>query len=182
MPISSDKFKRTTSLLNTKPETVIDIGDKWKRLHHVSGASSSLDTNQRIYEPASNVDRNPEEGTMIQDYNSSNSIERLNVYFNFDDATVSERYDKEIRALAAKYDEGYRFVVIGHTDHRGSETYNLILSKKRAEVVSRKLGANSIDNELINVYYYGEWKPLKSNDNKEGRNFNRRVEILVERL
>lgn len=60
MPISSDKFKRTTSLLNTKPETVIDIGDKWKRLHHVSGASSSLDTNQRIYEPASNVDRNPE--------------------------------------------------------------------------------------------------------------------------
>ena len=137
---------------------------------------------EEIKEDQEDVDRNPEEGTMIQDYNSSNSIERLNVYFNFDDATVSERYDKEIRALAAKYDEGYRFVVIGHTDHRGSETYNLILSKKRAEVVSRKLGANSIDNELINVYYYGEWKPLKSNDNKEGRNFNRRVEILVERL
>jgi len=64
MPISSSTFKRTTSLLNPRPETIVDISDKWKRLHHVSGASSSLDTNERIYVPASNVDRNPEEGCM----------------------------------------------------------------------------------------------------------------------
>ena len=43
---------------------MIDVADKWKRLHHVQGASSSLDTNKRINLPASNVDRNPEEGCM----------------------------------------------------------------------------------------------------------------------
>ena len=64
MPISSTTFKRTTSLLNPRPETIVDIHDKWKKLHHVSGASSSLDTNERIYKPASNVERKPEEGCM----------------------------------------------------------------------------------------------------------------------
>lgn len=64
MPVSSETYKRTTSLLNPRPETIVDIQDKWKRLHHVSGASSSLDTHERIYMPASNVNRTPEEGCM----------------------------------------------------------------------------------------------------------------------
>ena len=50
--------------MQQKPEVVVDIADKWKKLNHVKDASSSLDTQKRINLPASNVDRNPEEGCM----------------------------------------------------------------------------------------------------------------------
>ncbi|MDX1652081.1 MAG: DUF5723 family protein [Brumimicrobium sp.] len=134
---------------------------------------------KEIQKPA---DKDETVGTMrTEPYKPSDEVERLSIYFNTDDATVKEEYDKEIRKLAKKYKEGYRFVVIGHTDSQGSETYNLILSKKRAEVVGRKLTVNEIDDSQIEIYYFGEWKPMKSEDNKEYMQFNRRVEIIVEK-
>jgi hypothetical protein len=41
---------------------VIDIGDKWNSKHTVQGSSAELNTKKRIYEPASNIDRQPEDG------------------------------------------------------------------------------------------------------------------------
>ena len=73
----------------------------------------------------------------------------------------------------------YQIIIVGHTDNDGDENYNLILSKKRAETVRRKLETFGAKYEQIEVYYYGEWKPLKDNDNKEQKGFNRRVEIQV---
>ena len=64
MPISSDDHKRTKSLLQSKPETVIDIGDKWNKKQHVKGSQAELDTHKRIYVPASNIERAPEDGCM----------------------------------------------------------------------------------------------------------------------
>ncbi len=110
-------------------------------------------------------------------------VESLNIYFNVDDATVSQEYDEKIRALALKYDfspnSKYRMVLIGHTDNDGSDNYNLILSKKRAEVVRRKFEGNKVDYDLIKVYYFGENRPMKSNENDENKHFNRRVEIII---
>ena len=64
MPVSSDTFKRTKSLLQTKPETVIDIGDKWKHRRDVEGSIAHLDTRRRIFEHASNIERIEEDGCM----------------------------------------------------------------------------------------------------------------------
>ena len=64
MPISSDDHKRTKSLLQSKPETIIDIGDKWNRKHIVKGSQAELNTQKRIYVPASNIERTPEDGCM----------------------------------------------------------------------------------------------------------------------
>ena len=64
VPISSPDFKRNTSLLNTKPETIIDIGDKWKKKHVVDDSSSNLNTYERIYVPASNIERKADDGCM----------------------------------------------------------------------------------------------------------------------
>lgn len=66
LPISSDTYKRTTSLLANVPEVVLDVGDKWK---HKGKAGeeikiSKYDTYQRIYKAASNIDRKPEDGCM----------------------------------------------------------------------------------------------------------------------
>lgn len=64
LSISSDNFKRTTSLFGQKPEAIVDIHEKWKSKHSVQGSQSQLDTHRRIYVPASNVERQPEDGCM----------------------------------------------------------------------------------------------------------------------
>ena len=110
-------------------------------------------------------------------------IEVLNVYFDSEDATLINSYNDQIIEFVNRYDfsdgSAYQIIIVGHTDNDGDENYNLILSKKRAETVRRKLGTFGAKYEQIKVYYYGEWKPLKDNDNKEQKGFNRRVEIQV---
>jgi len=69
--------------------------------------------------------------------------------------------------------------VIGHTDSKGSEEYNLALSQRRAMAVSDYLVANGISAEIIDVSGKGELEPVASNDTDEGRAKNRRVEIHV---
>jgi len=112
---------------------------------------------------------------------TDNVVDRLNIYFNVDDATVSSSDDEKIKDLVKKYDEGYRYRIIGHTDDDASENYNLILSRKRAEVVKRKLTTYDVDFDDIEVMYFGEWKPLKKNTDPKNKRFNRRVEIIVEK-
>ncbi len=123
-----------------------------------------------------------QEGTVLtKPFDRTGEIESINIYFNVDDATVLPEYDLLIRKLAAyNFKDGkYKLVMIGHTDNDGADNYNLILSKKRAETVRRKFESNKVDYDLITVYYYGENKPVKSNDNDENKKFNRRVEVIV---
>ena len=98
-------------------------------------------------------------------------IETINVYFDSDDATLNNRYNEQIIELINKYDfserNSHQIIIIGHTDNDGEENYNLILSKKRVETVRRKIETFGVKNEQIEVYYYGEWKPLKDNNNKK---------------
>lgn len=131
----------------------------------------------------------PEETQMVEDksdinddlstQNLEHSSATLNVYYETDDATIEDEYQTDITNLVDTYGNDVTYVIIGHTDNQGSEDYNLILSRKRAEVLKRTLINRGIDPENIVVYYYGEWKPLKSNDNVEDRHYNRRVEVQV---
>jgi OOP family OmpA-OmpF porin len=65
----------------------------------------------------------------------------------------------------------------GHTDSTGPETYNQRLSEKRAQAVVDYLVQHGIDPGRFTVRGYGESRPVASNDTKEGRQENRRVEL-----
>lgn len=106
---------------------------------------------------------------------------RLNIFFDFDNAEIKPNYQTEIDKFLKK-NSGKKsvYVIIGHTDSDGLDDYNLILSRKRAEIVKRTLINRGIDEDKIEVYYFGEWKPMKSNDNVIDRSFNRRVEVVVQ--
>ena len=74
------------------------------------------------------------------------------------------------------------FVIAGHTDNAGSETYNYDLGKKRAEAVSRYLILQKkVDPMRVTPVSYGESTPVADNSSPQGRAKNRRVEILVYR-
>jgi OmpA-OmpF porin, OOP family len=67
----------------------------------------------------------------------------------------------------------------GHTDSKGSDAFNLGLSKRRAQAVVTWLTKNGIDKTRLEAQGFGEAQPLDSNDTEEGRAVNRRVEFHI---
>lgn len=68
----------------------------------------------------------------------------------------------------------------GHTDNVGNAAYNKILSRKRAQSVVNYLIRNGVDKTRLTAKGYGEERPLVSNDDeKDGREINRRTEIEI---
>ncbi len=69
--------------------------------------------------------------------------------------------------------------VEGHTDSRGSDKYNLRLSKGRAASVRKYLIGREIDENRITSEGFGERVPIADNRTKSGRTENRRVEFVI---
>jgi outer membrane protein OmpA-like peptidoglycan-associated protein len=69
--------------------------------------------------------------------------------------------------------------ISGHTDNGGDEQSNLILSKKRAESLKAYLVLKGVNENQLKVFYFGETKPIATNDTPEGRQKNRRVEMEI---
>ena len=67
----------------------------------------------------------------------------------------------------------------GHTDSRGSESYNLKLSQRRAASVRRYMMAQGIDGSRMESEGFGEQNPIEDNRTSEGRAANRRVEFHI---
>lgn len=72
-----------------------------------------------------------------------------------------------------------RLLVEGFTDSRGSDEYNRNLSERRATAVRSALVAAGVESERIELRGYGEAYPVASNDTPEGRQLNRRVEVII---
>jgi outer membrane protein OmpA-like peptidoglycan-associated protein len=81
-------------------------------------------------------------------------------------------------ADAIREHPGARVVVEGHTDKVGSSASNLKLSNDRAAAVRDYL-ASVLPKVQFRIAGYGETRPVASNDSEEGRQRNRRVDIVV---
>ncbi len=111
--------------------------------------------------------------------------EKQSVYFEYKRAalTVTSKttLDSLVRVLDPK--KSYNVKVVGHTDSQGSDAYNMELSKRRANSVYAYLVAHGIHKSRLNVVWKGEAEPMVKNklngaDNPNGRQQNRRVEVL----
>jgi outer membrane protein OmpA-like peptidoglycan-associated protein len=69
--------------------------------------------------------------------------------------------------------------VEGHTDSTGTDEYNQKLSERRAEAVAAYLSENNIPSGNITSRGFGKDNPVATNDTAEGRQQNRRVEMVV---
>ena len=70
-------------------------------------------------------------------------------------------------------------VIEGHSDAAGGESYNQMLSVKRAQAVANVLAERGIPPSRIHVVGHDESQPIASNDTSEGRAQNRRVELIL---
>lgn len=67
----------------------------------------------------------------------------------------------------------------GHTDDRGSASFNERLSQARAEAVRDALVERGVEPERLHAAGFGERRPLVPNDSDAGRTQNRRVEFHI---
>lgn len=74
---------------------------------------------------------------------------------------------------------GMHIDVKGHTDNKGSEKFNLKLSRERAQAVVNYLVRKGVPRANLSYSFYGMSRPLVSNETEEGRAINRRVEFEI---
>lgn len=103
------------------------------------------------------------------------------IFFEFDKSTLLQQSYFELlklRMLLEKYPK-MRLEIRGHTDNRGSVSYNQRLSENRAKEVADYLIKKGIDEKRIRYHGYGKSLPVDDNDTEEGRANNRRVEFKI---
>jgi len=93
---------------------------------------------------------------------------------------ANQSLDQVAHALAQQPSDT-TFQIEGYTDSSGSESENLSLSEKRAQLVADRLVESGIDSSRVSVVGRGEAQPIADNQTSEGRAANRRVEIVVVR-
>ena len=74
---------------------------------------------------------------------------------------------------------GLRVEIGGHTDSRGADNYNQLLSEQRAQSVMTYLTDKGVAAGTLSAVGYGEGQPVDTNETDEGRERNRRVELKV---
>jgi outer membrane protein OmpA-like peptidoglycan-associated protein len=73
----------------------------------------------------------------------------------------------------------WRLKISGHTDNQGKPATNMQLSKNRALAVKNYLMTKGISEDRFKVEWFGQTKPIADNKTPEGRQKNRRVEMLI---
>nr|BBD50094.1 outer membrane protein A precursor [Haliea sp. ETY-M] len=107
------------------------------------------------------------------------TVDRLG--FAFDSAAL----DAESRAAlnsavdVIKAHSGVMLDVVGYTDTSGPESYNQGLSERRAQAAVDYLVSKGVDRSQLRAVGRGEANPIASNDTRDGRSKNRRVELVV---
>lgn len=122
------------------------------------------------------------EGTGVRVKRDGNNIELImpgNITFDVDQSNIrSSFYDVlDSVVLVVKEFNQTAIAVGGHTDSTGSFEYNQQLSEKRAQSVAQYLLNNNVAQGRVHTTGYGPRFPIASNDTKQGRQQNRRVEI-----
>lgn len=114
---------------------------------------------------------------------SKGSVIQKIVYFNTDEAIVLAKNIIDLNEIVAYMNENTaaQVTVVGHTDDRESDEYNMRLSEKRADFVIDYLKNKGLTNLNILKEFYGESKPSTDNTTSEGRALNRRVVITITR-
>ncbi len=104
------------------------------------------------------------------------------VYFKLNKALIEKRSNKlldQVAAVITAHPEITKIRVEGHTDSQGNDAYNKKLSQRRSDAVMAYLIKKGVAAERLEAKGFGEEVPKDTNETKEGRAVNRRVEFTI---
>jgi outer membrane protein OmpA-like peptidoglycan-associated protein len=108
-----------------------------------------------------------------------------NILFGTDQSTIRPQAESNLKQLAASISKrfnGGEVRIYGHTDSTGSTGHNKELAEQRAAAVRDWLIKNgNITESRVSLHPVGESQPVASNQTAQGRQQNRRVEIVARR-
>lgn len=103
------------------------------------------------------------------------------ILFDTDSYTLREDAKSTVDSIINAIKETYpdrEIIVEGHTDNTGEANYNQALSEKRAKTVADYI-LPKLDHDKLSYRGFGDKEPIASNDNPDGRQKNRRVDIII---
>ena len=103
------------------------------------------------------------------------------IYFDFDKSDLLPASNEQLDKLVTLLDSypSMRIAIHGHTDSRGSDSYNERLSDDRSKAVYHYVASKAINPNRLNYKGFGEVQPVDTNETDEGRQNNRRVEFVM---
>jgi outer membrane protein OmpA-like peptidoglycan-associated protein len=115
---------------------------------------------------------------LVAEAKESPVIEHL--YYDFDKSDLRATSRAELDAVAEmmKQNSNWQLEFRGHTDWYGNYDYNVALSERRTQSASQYLQAKGISANRIVEKWFSETKPIESNEDDRGRQFNRRTELF----
>ena len=124
------------------------------------------------------------EGTGVRVVRNGDQIDLImpgNITFDTDQSTIRSGFTGTLESVALVLKEFDKTIIQieGHTDSTGSDSYNQLLSERRASSVRDFLLNQGIKPRRTRATGYGERYPIASNDTAAGREQNRRVELTL---
>ena len=106
------------------------------------------------------------------------------VHFGFNKSEVGPEFNDLLTNLKEFVEENdYVVTIVGHTDSIGSNKYNFGLSERRAESAKKRLLELGLSpKRILGIEGRGEEEPIATNETKEGRAQNRRVEFKLDKI
>jgi outer membrane protein OmpA-like peptidoglycan-associated protein len=101
--------------------------------------------------------------------------------FDFDSDVIRPAAASNLQELARSLNKfgNSNLMIVGHTDSKGDDAYNMALSMRRANAASAYLQSQGVPSSRISTAGRGESEPVASNDTESGQALNRRVEIAI---
>ena len=101
--------------------------------------------------------------------------------FDFDSDVLREPARANLRELAASFTSypDTELLIVGHTDSKGEDDYNLRLSERRSNAAADYLASQGVTRTRVRTAGRGENEPVAQNDTEDGRQANRRVEVAI---
>ena len=157
--------------------------DQWVQVSASVGGDNNSVTSYTFKAIAVSAMKQEMEATaeaIASELQSSGRMALYGINFATNSAAITPDSDKVLAEIAKllKDQPEWKITVEGHTDNVGAKAANQALSQKRAEAVVTWLSAHEIDRTRLAAAGFGDTKPVQDNATEEGRQKNRRVELV----
>jgi outer membrane protein OmpA-like peptidoglycan-associated protein len=151
-------------------------GGQWVKLYVVSDAYELIAIKQKQMEQVMTANADG----WAQQINQSGRVSVYGINFDTGKSTIRPDSEPALNELVKllKANTTWAMVVAGHTDNVGTQASNLALSRERAQSVISWLSVHGVEGSRQVPAGVGDTRPIAENKDEEGRQKNRRVDLV----